>query len=97
MSSNTPIPCFICLIELTNVEGSTNQPHDGVEFTSYGHYGSTFFDPIDGSALAINVCDACLADREGLIGLYQRRVTRITEDLDLLTNQERHELLRRNG
>lgn len=41
-----------------------NQPYAGTTFTTKGHYGSTFFDPMDGSSLEINICDACLEAAE---------------------------------
>lgn len=53
------LPCFACGTELENISGP-NQPSRGLEFTTPGHYGTTVFDPMDGSALAINVCDGCL-------------------------------------
>ena len=55
------IPCFICGQELNNLDSlSLNHPIDGIEFTSYGHYGTTAFDPMDGTELAINFCDPCI-------------------------------------
>lgn len=36
------------------------QPMGGLHFLTYGHYGSTVFDPMDGSKLNIAVCDDCL-------------------------------------
>lgn len=35
------------------------QPRDGVAFRSYGHWGSTEFDPMDGSWVEIALCDEC--------------------------------------
>ena len=62
------LPCIVCDKALYEAfEGcSFNQPLDGVEFTSPGHYGSTHWDPMDEHVeLAINVCDECLkAKRE---------------------------------
>jgi hypothetical protein len=37
-----------------------SQPYDGLAFQSQGHYGSTVFDPMDGTYLEINICDECL-------------------------------------
>lgn len=55
------LPCFVCKKDLPNLmEGKGNQPNGGVEFTTHGHYGSREFDPMDGTFLAINVCDECL-------------------------------------
>ena len=36
------------------------QPLEGLEFVTYGHYGSGVFDPMDGTTLHIVVCDSCL-------------------------------------
>lgn len=41
-------------------EGDINQPYKATAFSTPGHYGSTFFDPMDGSYIEINVCDDCL-------------------------------------
>lgn len=57
------LPCFKCGKELKPVcpdDSDRNQPYDGVTFSTSGQYGSTVFDEIDGSKLAINVCDDCL-------------------------------------
>ncbi len=35
-------------------------PCGGTQFRSYGHYGSTVFDPMDGSYIVICICDTCL-------------------------------------
>jgi len=63
------IPCFVCEKELDNImeDKRGNQPSNGLEFTTYGHYGSTFFDPMDGTRLAINICDKCLVEKRNLI------------------------------
>lgn len=50
--------CVRCDKELDDI--STYQPNDGLCFMSYGHYGSTVFDPLDGSYLEIVICDECL-------------------------------------
>ncbi len=55
------LPCICCRKELETVmPGSENQPYAGTTFHSHGHYGSTVFDPMDGSFLEINVCDECM-------------------------------------
>lgn len=51
---------FCCDRPLANLDPKGNQPDNGLEFISYGHYGSTVFDPMDGTFLAINICDSCL-------------------------------------
>ena len=64
---DTALPCLKCGRELRQIGGFTwvpedNQPDDGVEFFTHGHYGSTVFDPCDGSKVIINVCDPCVSD-----------------------------------
>lgn len=66
------LSCVACGANLENVSGARrNQPFGGLSFTSFGHYGSTVFDPLDGSFLEINVCDSCLinAARAGRVYL----------------------------
>lgn len=55
------VPCLICGGELRNVlDTGFNQPSGGLEFSTPGHYGTTVFDPMDGTRLVVNVCDNCL-------------------------------------
>lgn len=54
------LPCIVCGVELDDVSGYQTQPYEGLSFTTQGHYGSTYFDPMDGSRLAINICDPCV-------------------------------------
>lgn len=39
-------------------------PMDGTHFLTYGHYGSTVHDPMDGSYLNIIICNKCLKDHK---------------------------------
>ena len=57
------LPCIVCkkVLEDTFNEQKHNQPYAGTIFVTHGHYGSTFFDPMDGSKIEINVCDDCLS------------------------------------
>lgn len=56
-----PVSCIVCHKRLEEaIPDSTNQPYKATTFMTQGHYGSTFFDPMDGSYLEINVCDECL-------------------------------------
>lgn len=61
--------CIICETEVDNwdiayPEGSNVvHPIGGTAFRTYGHYGSTMFDPMDASFLEIVICDTCLKDR----------------------------------
>lgn len=58
------LPCIVCSKHLDDVfpeyEQDQNQPCYGLTFVTYGHYGSTSFDPMDGSTLELNVCEECL-------------------------------------
>ena len=58
--------CIVCKETLSNIDETGNQPDEGLEFTSYGHYGSTVFDPADGTALVVNICDRCLTEARGV-------------------------------
>ncbi len=59
-----------------NLDPEGNQPQRGLEFISYGHYGSTVFDPMNGSYLVINICDVCL-ERGAKAGfIYQAKKRR---------------------
>ena len=65
MSISNPIPCLLCGTELQYAgirgEEPINLPSDGTAFRTYGHYGSTFFDPGRNTAwFEIAICDACL-------------------------------------
>lgn len=72
-----PSPCIICdkILEpaLSLEDGRYNQPYAGTCFESSGHYGSTYFDPMDGSALSINICDECLLKLEAKQKLLYRK------------------------
>lgn len=75
MSAET-LPCIVCLKELDAVmPDADNQPHEGLTFASLGHYGTTAFDPMDGSYLELNICDQCLveAGRNERVLYYQFR------------------------
>lgn len=56
----TPIPCIVCRKQLENYVKDGNQPDNGLQFFTSGHYGTTVFDPMDGSCLIVNICDECL-------------------------------------
>jgi hypothetical protein len=61
MSEEAMLPCFVCGITLLNAfDVSDNQPQEGTEFRTYGHYGSTFWDSFNGEELVLNICDECL-------------------------------------
>lgn len=63
MAEKALAPCVVCGTELRNVEVTCeNQPYQGTAFQSRGHYGSTAFDPMNGSMLEVNFCDECLRE-----------------------------------
>jgi len=74
MADRVPtLPCIRCNKALQPVDPSAeNQPSGGTEFSSFGHYGSPY-DPMDGTAVVINLCDACLATRAAESAVLERR------------------------
>lgn len=74
MADNIPtLPCIRCDRPLEPaLPGAENQPSGGTEFISYGHYGSSY-DPMDGTAIVINLCDECLALRSRESAILERR------------------------
>lgn len=60
-NKNTTLPCIVCGKKLKDIgSGSINHPSEGISFSSPGQYGTTAFDPMDGSLLEINICDGCI-------------------------------------
>jgi hypothetical protein len=69
VSKDAMLPCLMCGKALLNsFEDSINQPEEGTEFTTYGHYGSTFWDSFEGEELVLNVCDDCLRKHPERLG-----------------------------
>lgn len=60
--NNKTFPCIICHKVLENVldDLKDNQPYNALEFVTRGHYGSTYFDPMNGDKLIVNICDDCV-------------------------------------
>lgn len=54
------LECFVCGTKMKNISPKGFQPTGGTSFATYGHYGSTLFDPVDGTFLEIAICDPCL-------------------------------------
>ncbi|HWP61379.1 MAG TPA: hypothetical protein VN495_02150 [Candidatus Paceibacterota bacterium] len=79
-TSNQALPCIVCEKVLENIADSCNQPDNGLEFTTPGHYGSTAFDPMNEEQLIIDICDDCLsqAGRKGLVGHTRHSSARLT-------------------
>lgn len=69
MSEQPTCVCIACRKDMRNYLSDGLQPDSGLSFMTKGHYGSTVFDPMDGSYLEICVCDRCLtvAASEGLV------------------------------
>lgn len=63
--------CFKCEKDLQSLD--TYQPDRAVTFAAEGQYGSTVFDPMDGSFLEIDICDDCLvlAGDSGFVRIAQ--------------------------
>ncbi|KFI52220.1 hypothetical protein [Bifidobacterium biavatii] len=57
----------ICKISQLPEEGHDDRdllPLGAIEMTSYGHYGTAFFDPCDdGTQVAALICDDCMEER----------------------------------
>jgi len=67
------LPCIRCDKPLQPaIAGAENQPIGGTEFFSYGHYGSAY-DPMDGTAVVINLCNECLMQRASESAVLERR------------------------
>lgn len=69
MSQEAFLPCFACGATLRNAfPTSDNQPSEGTEFRTMGHYGSTFWDWTEGEELVLNICDDCLSKHKKRLG-----------------------------
>jgi hypothetical protein len=62
--------CLSCGIEMVNIAREGFQPMGGLALNSMGHYGSTEFDPMDGTRIEVVVCDPCLIKAEKYIYPY---------------------------
>lgn len=74
-----PVPCIVCHTELSDIgSGSSNHASGGNAFRTMGQYGSTVFDPMDGSYLEVNICDKCIVSAakngEVLLGQQYRHI-----------------------
>ena len=73
--------CIVCESEVENWDiaypenSNAVHPIGGTAFRTYGHYGSTVFDPMDASYLEIVVCDPCLKSRMNrtYVGINEQR------------------------
>jgi hypothetical protein len=69
MKTESKIGCIACGKERDNLEYTTRSngtkvevhPMRGLHFRTYGHYGSTIFDPMGtGEYLDVAICDVCI-------------------------------------
>ena len=81
MAKDAMLACICCNTPLRNVTDDVdNQPSEGTEFRTFGHYGSTFWDSMDGEEIVINVCDTCLQTHTGAIARHKRYVSIVVVD-----------------
>ncbi|MBB3752643.1 hypothetical protein FHT44_005155 [Mycolicibacterium sp. BK634] len=77
--SEAMLPCFKCGKKLQSVvTGADNQPNNGTEFRTEGHYGSTFWDSFDGEELVLNICDDCLREHTERLAQHKRYLPVLT-------------------
>lgn len=70
------LQCIKCNEPMSNFIDAAKgmQPNGGLAFHTHGHYGTTYFDPMDGqSYLEVSICDKCVKDAEQR-GLVYRHV-----------------------
>lgn len=76
--------CFVCDKELEPAMGKKKlssmsyefQPYAGTSFYTWGHFGSTVFDPSDRSSLELFICDPCLRERKHRI-VHRHQMSRV--------------------
>jgi len=87
--------CIICKCEVENwdIAYPENEaqvhPLGGTAFRTYGHYGSSVFDPMDASYLEVVFCDDCLKERlectyEGVNQKYKAELDEHRKEQDKL-------------
>lgn len=57
------LECVVCGSEMDNFMSVEDgmQPTCGLAFETMGHYGSAYFDPMDGSKIELSICDPCVS------------------------------------
>lgn len=69
--------CIICKCDVENWDIAYPEdkpmvhPIGGTVFRTYGHYGSSVFDPMDASYLEVVFCDSCLTERLNNAFVYE--------------------------
>lgn len=87
--SRDALPCIVCGKALRNVtDDSSNQPNDGTAFQTEGHYGSTVFDPMDGTVLEVNLCDPCLLAAAEQGRVFWSRSYKLVECMGMVVGRE---------
>lgn len=91
------IDCIVCSKELDNLQYEMRDgrpvevhPMGGLHFRTYGHYGSTIFDPMGtGEYLDIAICDPCIM--KNLDNVRGSGKKSLEEEVDILLDAlERH-------
>ena len=98
--------CIVCNTEVDNWDiaypenSNAVHPIGGTAFRTYGHYGSTVFDPMDASYLEIVVCDPCLKSRKnrtyaGVNEKYRQKLedqrAEMNELIDSILEERKHD------
>lgn len=79
--------CFKCGKELESVFPDKFQAYAGTQFVSYGHYGSTVFDPMNESEyIEIVICDDCLLKNSDNVSHMTKEVSH--SSLNTVGNEE---------
>jgi hypothetical protein len=87
--------CIVCNTEVDNWDDAYPEgkiqvhPIGGTVFLTYGHYGSSVFDPMDASYLEVVVCDDCLKTRTertytGVNEQYRQELDDRRAEMDIL-------------
>ena len=90
--------CIVCNTEIENWDIAYPEdkpqvhPIDGTVFRTYGHYGSTVFDPMDASYLEVVVCDECLRSRmertyRGVNEAYRKELDERRAEMDTIIDK----------
>jgi len=94
MKTDSKISCMVCDKALDNMEYTSRSngtkvevhPMNGLHFRTYGHYGSTIFDPMGtGEYLDVAICDECI-----MKNLNKVRGSGVNDLFDFADMVERH-------
>lgn len=86
--------CIICNVDVENwdiahPDKEVVHPIGGTVFRTYGHYGSSVFDPMDASYLEVVICDDCLTPKldrtySGVNAQYEKQLQQERAESDAL-------------